>query len=676
MTTEQLSRLIETVLSPANFFVGTAGRLRSTYSPSEICAWELFQGHLLAATQTRQTKEFQAWNVYLDQHDASANEPLISLKWNRTDSRLYVVRNILSHTWEIYESRPQVIESRPTQRWLPELVATIPIESESDDRSTLRLMQKAVQLAVLGVSRLPITSPESSLPAFTFGEFSYCPTAGQANPLRALTDPAQMIEQWWAAGESLNFHAQSLVLETVLRAATNEDIPSLARRMLEQWTAHHQSLVDVQHVVYSLFHRLSLSPYTGFVDNWICLLRTWSAADMLGVAAVIDVISYVLRHLVRHLTAYDLNVFHNLGANYPDALLLDAMFGEYIGLAARRPDLFLDETGADHSGGSRIRRRALRQAWLCRTQYDGHLVPDRPTSPGENQRVMPDGLTRVPDEQLVDPRSRRKRLFDGRPTESLVSAAAKAVLNQSLCDLADDRERRELGMAVFLDRPLGVLKPPGETDRTVLLSYPAFSQSIAQTRWDWLRQQPGVTTAFAENDLHASWAAVPRAGFAVSRLGATGRHGVVALEDAFRVAEDFVFLRTTGSSLDELMQQYDFTHLQGAIPDLILRPPGGSRVLFIRTTPTVHDGRLQLTAFCASGQPLFGVVAESGPRRVAPYVEIAGTEYLTNLRIERVWPQAEESARAITGDATGLAIPAKSPVACNGVGQNVSGRLP
>ena len=73
-------------------------------------------------------------------------------------------------------------------------------------------MQKAVQLAVLGVSRLPITSPESSLPAFTFGEFSYCPTAGQANPLRALTDPAQMIEQWWAAGESLNFHAQSLVL--------------------------------------------------------------------------------------------------------------------------------------------------------------------------------------------------------------------------------------------------------------------------------------------------------------------------------------------------------------------------------------------------------------------------------------------------------------------------------
>ena len=127
--------------------------------------------------------------------------------------------------------------------------------------------------------------------------------------------------------------------------------------MLEQWTARHQSLVDVQHVVYSLFHRLSLSPYTGFVGQLDLSAADMVRADMLGAAAVIDVISYCVAPSGAPLDGVRSERFHHLGANYPDALLLDAMFGEYIGLAARRPDLFLDETGADHSGGGRIRRR-------------------------------------------------------------------------------------------------------------------------------------------------------------------------------------------------------------------------------------------------------------------------------------------------------------------------------
>ena len=87
----------------------------------------------------------------------------------------------------------------------------------------------------------------------------------------------------------------------------------------------------------------------------------------------------------------------------------------------------------------------------------------------------------LPEAQLIDPRSRHKRLFSGTPTESLLAAKAQTVFQQSLADLADAREQRELGMAVFLDRPLGVLKPPGEADRSVLLSYTAFSRSITNS---------------------------------------------------------------------------------------------------------------------------------------------------------------------------------------------------
>ena len=43
-------------------------------------------------------------------------------------------------------------------------------------------------------------------------------------------------------------------------------------------------------------------------------------------------------------------------------------------------------------------------------------------------------------------------------------------------------ELRELGTALYLDRPLGVYKEPAEVDRTPLLSYEAFSLTIAEAR--------------------------------------------------------------------------------------------------------------------------------------------------------------------------------------------------
>ena len=99
----------------------------------------------------------------------------------------------------------------------------------------------------------------------------------------------------------------------------------------------------------------------------------------------VDFLSYLLRQLGRHLTAYDLVTFHHQGANYPDMLLLDLVLKVFLQQVEERPSLF-EGSPADDSGGGgqkRLRRRALRQGWILRGQYEGHPVPDAPTSPGE-----------------------------------------------------------------------------------------------------------------------------------------------------------------------------------------------------------------------------------------------------------------------------------------------------
>ena len=75
--------------------------------------------------------------------------------------------------------------------------------------------------------------------------------------------------------------------------------------------------------------------------------------------------------------------------------------------------LFLGETA-----NKRLRRRALRQAWLIRRRYEGWPVPDLPTSPGENNRVLPPSHPRVPEEQILQPSRRTRRLYADDPLPS------------------------------------------------------------------------------------------------------------------------------------------------------------------------------------------------------------------------------------------------------------------
>jgi hypothetical protein len=395
------------------------------------------------------------------------------------------------------------------------------------------MLRRCIGFALSGTSRLAITSIETPHPVFALGLLAY--------PL----DRAGLLEAKLRAG---------IVIDD-----PGEDFPIL-------------------------FNRLALSPWTMLVDNLIAaVLRFDRAPERLG---------YMLRHLSRHLNAFVLVRFHNRGANYPDALMLDAVLRAFIPLL--------------RGDANRILRRALRQGCLARKRCEGLHVPDRPTSPGDNVRSLP--FAAVPDAQLTEPAARTLRLFADEPVDALLTPIARSLLAKSLEDLSHEAELRELGTAVFLDRPLGAMGKRGnEADRTTLLSYEACSVRMIKQRLGELGIEPPASIAHAP-------------GFPVARLMAHAREGVVALEDAKKVALDFVFTRTTRSSLAALLEDYDVETLNAAAPGAYSALTGG-RVLLVRT------GMRGMTAFGEGMKP----VLELGLNDSARYFECGGVDYVEGL---------------------------------------------
>src|SRR5207249_4416180 len=141
------------------------------------------------------------------------------------------------------------------------------------------------------------------------------------------------------------------------------------------------------------------------------------------------------------------------------------------------------------------------------------------------------------------PSKRTRRLYENDPLEAYLSESSRVVLHQSVLDLQHPMELRELGMALFLDRPLGVFKPPGERDQTLLLSYEAFSQSVAVQRLRFLAETLGLMDANPHALLRRRLeSGLSIQGIAPAASAGFSRPGVVSLDDARLVAGDFVFL--------------------------------------------------------------------------------------------------------------------------------------
>ena len=418
--------------------------------------------------------------------------------------------------------------------WANEFVGSAAL----DQRDALR---RAIGFALTGTSRLAIASVETPHPAFALGMIAYLPAG---------VDPVIDLEARLRAGAPVTVDKTHL--------------PPLIRR---------------------LFNRLALSPWTSLVDRLVALVLTLDRRPAL------DLLGYMLRHLSRHLNAFDLVRFHNLGANYPDALMLDALLRAFVPLL-----------GGDDA--TKLDRRALRQGWLARRRCEGLLVPDHPTSPGDNARELPI-YPPLPHDQIVEPQTRTKRLFPDQPAEAMLTPSARQLLRRSIEDLDDANEVCELGTATFLDRPLGAAKRDGEIDRTPLLSYEACSARMIKSRLAELRDAGLLDRQLPDIES-------PR-GFSVARLPGHARQGVVSLEDAKKVALDFVFMRTTRSSLSDVLRQYDWSAVNDAV--------AGPYHLLIRTS------RSTLTMFGESMRPLFTIELPDRPA----YVECGGVEYLEDL---------------------------------------------
>jgi hypothetical protein len=540
-----LSDLVPRILSPEHF---TTPSLRLAFaSGRETVPWEVFQGRLLPAWQSREARTFESWSVHLITTEGPSPEPVVSVK--AAEGKVFVVRGVECDVWA--GQGEGVIEPVRQRRWARELIATLDADERLEEELPL-----ALERAFTGTP-LPLTALESPHPLFSFGLLAYQP-------------PGPF---------------DSRKLELLVRSAREEDLDAVSAVLNESLTPE-----EWLRLMRQVFLGVSLSPWTSFVPRLFGLF----ARSPLPPGAQAEFHAWLLTLVCRHLTAYDLVTFHYRGANYPDALLLDESLGRLLAL--------LPEAGL-----TRTVRRALRQAWLLRRLYEGLAVPDEPTSPGEQERALPGGRGRVPEEQLEDVRARVRRLF----TEPV--AIPEDALRAAVEDLGDPAELEELGAAVFLDRPLGVGKTGVEPDATPALATLAFSATIATARLRAL-QAAGLLDAAAVDDLRTR---LTLPGVSLSEVGLPARAATVSLADASRVAPDFVFRRTLPGSQRRLRQLFDWTGF----------PQEGWGVIALtsRRTLMIHGPMLELEVdlsegyFTRLGVELPAAGLRAGGSRVLPY---------------------------------------------------------
>ena len=491
------------------------------------------------------------------------SEPLLAVRFAAETGTIFVTRSLLLRGHETYDAGGNVIESREVPRWQRELVGTIRL---AQFRCAGALRDELACLlfhAVVGLSRLPLTSVESPLPDFSVGRLGYFYRRRGGS---AVSPGPRLLDL--AAQESLSEVEQTKLLELAVRSTPPGGVVALAARC-GTWPG-----AIALRLLRSVFNGISLSPYTDFMPKAVELLRHLVRSNVVDDAGRVNFLAQLMHQLARHLAAYDLVTFHHRGANYPDALLLQELLDELLRSAVDNPDLF-----AGAGLPQRLRRRAIRHGLLLRLAYAGHPVPDAPTSPGENRRVMPAPFAPVPEEQIYSPVTRTRRLFadEFEPDPALA--------RNVFADLDDPAELCELGTALFLDRPFGFAKASGEPDQTLLASHLHFSKEIAAERLDLLRRRPHWLPDVGALGLwHSGLRELAVDGMALPKIDTPMRPGVVSLADAGRVAGDWMMLQTTRQTIDELARQYD---LRPLVESLNL-PVRGWRLL----APGGEPGRL------------------------------------------------------------------------------------
>src|SRR5262249_18788077 len=120
-------------------------------------------------------------------------------------------------------------------------------------------------------------------------------------------------------GIGLGATERAKLLETMLHATPAEGMADLVTHL-----ACPDGGPELLRTLRTLFNETSLTPWTDLTDKSLTLLDELERQQHISTGQTLDFLGSLLCQLSRHLTAYDLVTFHHRGANYPDALLLDA----------------------------------------------------------------------------------------------------------------------------------------------------------------------------------------------------------------------------------------------------------------------------------------------------------------------------------------------------------------
>jgi hypothetical protein len=194
---------------------------------------------------------------------------------------------------------------------------------------------------------------------------------------------------------------------------------------------------------------------------------------------------------------------------------------------------------------------------------------------------------------------------------------------------------RELGAAIFLDRPLGAGKHPLETDQTRLCTYLAFSRSIARKRLHYLAEElhliPDTKEYAAYQNCLANELQVK--GLSLHVLPGNIRPGSVSLLDMFKVADDFLILRQTDQpNMYFLRDQYRLGVLPFGLDDF------NGPLLVLRDYTAPAQPTVRLTVYDSHFHKRLELDFDS---RMG-YQSRGGIEYpVSPLRVLRVWGDTE-----------------------------------
>jgi hypothetical protein len=281
---DRLRLICAEMLDVRHFIALLPLRLEWEHAPQEEIAWEVFRGQLVQPHLTRERRSFESWNVFAVGDSGRSGEPLLSLKWDAERGELHVVRGLLCVTWEGYHAGDGVFLSREVPRWVRELVGTLrPTKFAAEDDLRAELALRLFQ-AVVGMSRLPLTSVESPLPAFSLGQLAY------------FYNPEHLNHTTYRPGSTLE---RTKWLEFLLRATPAGELGSLADRCVGLWRSLDETGSNIVALLRSVFNEVALSPYTDFVDKTLEFLRLLVARQYLAVEQHVDFLSYLLRQLGR-----------------------------------------------------------------------------------------------------------------------------------------------------------------------------------------------------------------------------------------------------------------------------------------------------------------------------------------------------------------------------------------